>query len=182
MTALEKWKNDFKEFISELSIPRDDYKGIMEYIDEVPNEALEQKPCEDVVKKDCGNCAYYDNGANDEACNGCFEDEEHLNFKPKAQPCEDCISREEAINCVTSNEFRYKIVEDIKTLPPPVTPLPKRHEKLTNHEWIDFLSEQFDISRTSAKEMLHAMMSVKKEDNFKKQFSQGFSQDRKRGE
>jgi hypothetical protein len=42
---------------------------------------------------------------------------------------------------------------------------------LTNAEWIDFLSEQFDISRTSAKEMLHAMMSVKKEDNFKKQFN-----------
>ena len=43
--------------------------------------------------------------------------------------------------------------------------------KLTNSEWIDFLVEQFDISRTSAKEMLHAMMSVKREDNFKKQFS-----------
>lgn len=43
--------------------------------------------------------------------------------------------------------------------------------KLTNSEWIDFLSEQFDISRTSAKEMLHTMMSVKREDNFKKQFS-----------
>lgn len=43
---------------------------------------------------------------------------------------------------------------------------------LTNAEGIDFLSEQFDISRTSAKEMLHVMMSVKKEDNFKKQFSQ----------
>lgn len=43
--------------------------------------------------------------------------------------------------------------------------------KLTNSEWIDFLAEQFDISRTSAKEMLHAMISVKKEDNFKKQFS-----------
>ncbi len=42
---------------------------------------------------------------------------------------------------------------------------------MTNHEWIDFLSEQFDVSRTSAKEMLHAMISVKKEDNFKKQFS-----------
>lgn len=43
--------------------------------------------------------------------------------------------------------------------------------KLTNSEWIDFLAEQFDISRTSAKEMLHVMMSVKREDNFKKQFS-----------
>ena len=44
-------------------------------------------------------------------------------------------------------------------------------KKLTNKEWIDFLSKQFEISRTSAKEMLHVMMSVKKEDNFKKQFS-----------
>jgi hypothetical protein len=40
------------------------------------------------------------------------------------QPCDDCISRQEVINCVTSNEFRYKIVEDIKTLPS-VTPKPK---------------------------------------------------------
>ena len=38
ITALEKWKNDFKEFISELSMPEDDYYGIMQYIDEVPNE------------------------------------------------------------------------------------------------------------------------------------------------
>ena len=43
--------------------------------------------------------------------------------------------------------------------------------KLTNSEWIDFLCEQFEISRTSAKDMLHAMMSVKRENNFKKQFS-----------
>ena len=45
------------------------------------------------------------------------------------------------------------------------------NKKMSNKEWIDFLCEQFDISRTSAKEMLHVMMSVKKEDNFKKQFS-----------
>ena len=40
------------------------------------------------------------------------------------EPCEDCISRQEAINCVTLNEFRYKIVEDMKTLPS-VTPKEK---------------------------------------------------------
>lgn len=51
------------------------------------------------------------------------------------------------------------------------TLLPKRYGKLTNHDWIDFLVEQFSISKTSAKEMLHVMMSVKREDNFKKQFS-----------
>lgn len=41
--------------------------------------------------------------------------------------------------------------------------------RLTNSEWIDFLAEQFEVSRTSAKDMLHLMMSVKKKDNFKKQ-------------
>ncbi len=52
------------------------------------------------------------------------------------------------------------------------TPPPKKQERaLTNSEWVDFLSKQFDVSRTSAKDMLHAMMSIKKEDNFKKQFS-----------
>lgn len=44
-------------------------------------------------------------------------------------------------------------------------------ERMTNRQWIDFLSEQFDISRTSAKEMLHRMMQCKKEDNFKKLFN-----------
>ena len=43
---------------------------------------------------------------------------------------------------------------------------------MSNKKWIDFLCEQFDISRTSARDMLHVMMSIKKEDNFKKQFSQ----------
>ena len=47
----------------------------------------------------------------------------------------------------------------------------KDREKLTNAEWVNFLSEQFNVSRTSAKEMMHVMMSIKKEDNFKKLFS-----------
>lgn len=38
-TALEEWKKDFKGFINELSMPEDDYYGIMQYIDEAPNEA-----------------------------------------------------------------------------------------------------------------------------------------------
>lgn len=42
-----------------------------------------------------------------------------------------------------------------------------RPERMTNRQWIDFLSAQFDISRTSAKEMLHGMMQWKKEDNLK---------------
>ena len=47
------------------------------------------------------------------------------------QPCEDCISRQAVINCVTTNEFRYKIVEDIKTLPS-VTPKEKTGKWIEN--------------------------------------------------
>ena len=34
--TLSEWKDDFKGFVKSLSIPRDDYKEIMEYIDDVP--------------------------------------------------------------------------------------------------------------------------------------------------
>ena len=32
--TIEKWEKDFKSFINELQILRDDYKNIMEYINE----------------------------------------------------------------------------------------------------------------------------------------------------
>lgn len=69
-----------------------------------------------------------------------------------------------ALTSITREEYEESLDIAIKALEQPDI-------KLTNSEWIDFLAEQFDISRTSAKEMLHAMMSVKREDNFKKQFS-----------
>lgn len=31
-----EWKKDFKGYVNSLSMPKDDYNGIMEYIDEVP--------------------------------------------------------------------------------------------------------------------------------------------------
>ena len=68
----------------------------------------------------------------------------------------------DAIYDIECLKFRIDLEKAIKEIP---------SIKLTNSEWIDFLTWQFNISRTSAKEMLHAMMSVKKEDNFKKQFS-----------
>ena len=88
------------------------------------------------------------------------------------QPCEDAVSREDVIEilgnygCTNREGLLFKDIQEL----PPVQPKAKTGQ-LTNSEWIDFLTEQFDISRTSAKEMLHVMMSVKKEDNFKKQFS-----------
>lgn len=32
--TIEEWAKDFKSFVNELQMPRDDYKGIMEYIDD----------------------------------------------------------------------------------------------------------------------------------------------------
>lgn len=46
----------------------------------------------------------------------------------------------------------------------------KGNVKLNNSEWVDLLSDQFNVSRNSAKNMLHFMMIIKKRDNFNKQF------------
>ena len=43
MRLIDAWKEDFKEFVNSLDMPRDDYKGIMEYIDEVPSAQPEQR-------------------------------------------------------------------------------------------------------------------------------------------
>jgi len=43
--------------------------------------------------------------------------------------------------------------------------------RLSNREWKEFLAEQFGVSKTTAKEMLHSMMRWKKEDNFKRTFN-----------
>ena len=90
----------------------------------------------------------------------------------KHEPCEDTISRQSAID-TTWFEPSYtdplnvltEVRDRLKALSP------AQPERMSNRQWIDFLSAQFDISRTSAKDMLHGMMCWKKEDNFKKKFS-----------
>ena len=44
---LQDWKTDFKGFIDALDMPRDDYRGIMKYIDEVPSAQPEYKELQD---------------------------------------------------------------------------------------------------------------------------------------
>jgi hypothetical protein len=95
--------------------------------------------------------------------------------------CEDAISREAVLamsdyigETSTYDDPLGKVeevvrVKDIMALPP-VIPA-QSWKPMSNKQWIDFLVKSWDISRTSAKNMLHVMMSVKKEDNFKKQFS-----------
>ncbi len=51
--TLSKWKNDFKGFVKSLSIPRDDYKEIMEYIDDVPEPHW--TPCSERMPSKEGN-------------------------------------------------------------------------------------------------------------------------------
>ena len=41
---------------------------------------------------------------------------------------------------------------------------------MTNKEWINLLSKEFAVSRTSARDMLHAIMNIKRYDNFKRTF------------
>lgn len=91
----------------------------------------------------------------------------------------DCISRQAAIDavhkefdeCLVWDESGKHTADEVERV---LTDVPSAHpERMTNRQWIDFLSAQFDISRTSAKEMLHGMMQWKKEDNFKKLFNGG---------
>lgn len=44
-------------------------------------------------------------------------------------------------------------------------------KRMSNKEWVDLLSKQFNVSRTTAREMLHELMRHKAWDNFKKRFS-----------
>lgn len=55
---LSEWKKDFKEFVSELNMPRDDYKGIIAYIDEVPTtEAARGHWVEEPDRKNHWHCS-----------------------------------------------------------------------------------------------------------------------------
>ena len=100
----------------------------------------------------------------------------------------DCISRQRSVDTLRKMQT-YKLFAgddmllinqaeaqtELMMLP---SAEPKR-KKMTNKEWVDFLSEQFTVSRTSAREMLHGLMRWKAEDNFKKQFSGGRNESRR---
>lgn len=48
-----------------------------------------------------------------------------------------------------------------------------KRKKMTNKEWIDLLSELFNVSHTTARDMLHILMKCKIKDNFKKELQKG---------
>ena len=57
--AIDEWKNDFKGYVNALNIPRDDYRGIIEYIDELPSaEPVQHEECEYIITK--GKAGYHE--------------------------------------------------------------------------------------------------------------------------
>lgn len=57
--AISKWKKEFREYVDSLDIARDDWKGIIEYIDELPYAQPEIIVlCVDCIKRD--KCKFYD--------------------------------------------------------------------------------------------------------------------------
>ena len=53
---IETWKNDFMEFVNSLNLSRDDYKTMMEYIDEIP--AVQPDHNADIGKKASISCGW----------------------------------------------------------------------------------------------------------------------------
>ena len=51
---IETWKNDFRAFVKSLNLSRDDYKAMMEYIDEIP--AVQPDHNAEIGKKVEGDC------------------------------------------------------------------------------------------------------------------------------
>lgn len=88
--ALDAWKKDFKEFVNTLDISRDDYRGIMEYIDEFPTEPESSKNVDfstsvgDLISRQDAIDAIYEH----EFSNWCDKDEVStiLNDLPPAEP------------------------------------------------------------------------------------------------
>ena len=74
--TIEEWAKDFKSYVCWLDMPRDDYNGIMKYIDDALALLKEQKP-EKVLsmKRDLLLPGHYDLIGN---CPGCHEFIEQL--------------------------------------------------------------------------------------------------------
>ena len=65
--TINEWAKDFKSYVNELQMPRDDYNGIMEYIDDalallkeqeavVPVYTTNSHPFHIGILYRCGNC------------------------------------------------------------------------------------------------------------------------------
>lgn len=124
-----EWKKDFKEYVNSLSMLNDDYKGIMEYIDELP---VTPQPKYNTSEW-CHDCKEYDHGKH--CCPRYNRVIRKAVEEMKQESCEDAISRDEVCRYVAefvNHEFSTReeeelidnIITGIEHLPP-VTPKPK---------------------------------------------------------
>ena len=79
--TIEEWAKDFKLYVNELQIPRDDYNGIMEYIDDALVLLKEQEPKPVKVTRNAYNHEFY-------YCPRCDRSFCELFVKPKF--CDKC--------------------------------------------------------------------------------------------
>lgn len=75
-------------------------------------------------KKQIEMCEMWAKAKGENPCGKVYEEHKMILELLDQKTYDDCISRQDVLNCVTSNEFRYRMVEDIKALPP-VTPKEK---------------------------------------------------------
>ena len=148
--AIDEWGDDFKGYVNALNIPRDDYNGIMAYIDELLS--AQPEPCEDAVSRKAAVEEIRRHGV------GSFDFEDYTpeqaerfvikllqnlpSVTPKPQigeltikECENAVSRVDVLECFADlydtleycskgiiNELHRKF-EDLRTLP---SVIPKR--------------------------------------------------------
>ena len=77
---VEEWARDFKAYVDELDIARDDYRGIMEYIDEWAELLKEQEAY--IKEPDCcvcgqSSCRHYHETRKPEECGS------YVRYEPK---------------------------------------------------------------------------------------------------
>lgn len=85
-SAIDEWKNDFKGYVNALNMPKDDYNGVMEYINELPSiDTEERKKATWVVDHECTFLLF------PVYCSNC-----HRHGKPTDNYCPNCGSRMDA--------------------------------------------------------------------------------------
>ena len=75
--TIEEWAKDFKSYVNELQMPRDDYKGIMSYIDDAIALLEEQEAkIEHLKRPDCEHAEH--DGIGCLGYCGCAQDDEPI--------------------------------------------------------------------------------------------------------
>lgn len=85
--SISEWKKEFREYVDSLDITRDDWKGIIEYIDELPPIQPERKTGHWILDRSGQYC-----------CDKCMEPcAGYVMMRPRDKFCKMCGSRNEVM-------------------------------------------------------------------------------------